>query len=340
MLEKIRLGQPVQKIQHWLTDDHDLEVQTDGFLTDEDDEEVILLDPFEADMGEGRGKEKSVKVVPVGQPLFHANEVALHLMAHGILTHLQKNVFKQAILGIMAGIFITMGAWVSVSISAEIETAGLKKFFTGIGFVFGFATVILSHSALFTEINVIIPLALLHNRKRHCVRLMYFWVSTFLTNAVGCLIIGACVKAFHGLDEPTHARLVEVLYKKMLYYRIGGAGGWFQCFLSGMIGNLMVGMAAFFANRSRFLIDMFVGVIVPVMMFVTTGVMHCTANMGYFSLGLLDGNSGVQWGSALLWNILPSGLGNITGAILLVAGLQYYVRLAGQETKYKKLPPV
>ena len=62
----------------------------------------------------------------------------------------------------------------------------------------------------------------------------------------------------------------------------------------------------------------------PIIAFVAIGLQHSPANMGYFSVGLINGGSGIGWGEALFWNILPASLGNIIGGSGLVALLFWY----------------
>lgn len=102
-----------------------------------------------------------------------------------------------------------------------------------------------------------------------------------------------------------------------------GALGWFQVVLSAGLGNYLVGMAAFLASRSRNNISTVFGVFFPVLMFVALGVQHSPANMGFFMLGLTYSgiyhiDTGVGWGVAFGWNIVPASIGNIVGGILLV----------------------
>lgn len=54
-------------------------------------------------------------------------------------------------------------------------------------------------------------------------------------------------------------------------------------------------------------------------MFVSAGVQHSTANMGYFSIGLINDVPGVTWFDAVFWNIIPASLGNILGGTIFVA---------------------
>lgn len=52
--------------------------------------------------------------------------------------------------------------------------------------------------------------------------------------------------------------------------------------------------------------------------FVAAGFLHSPANMGFFSL-IQPTGEGPGWGPAFWWSILPAAVGNILGAIFLVA---------------------
>ncbi len=85
-----------------------------------------------------------------------------------------------------------------------------------------------------------------------------------------------------------------------------------------------MGMAAFLAAAARTVSGKILGVMFPIIAFVAIGQQHSPANMGYFSVGLINGGSGIGWGEALYWNILPASLGNIIGGGGLVALLFWY----------------
>ena len=93
---------------------------------------------------------------------------------------------------------------------------------------------------------------------------------------------------------------------------------WFKIVVSGMFGNGLIGMAAFFAIMARTLISKFIPIVLIVTFFVAANLQHSPANMGYFSLMMATGE-GPGWAAAFLWNIIPAGIGNIIGASLLVA---------------------
>ena len=93
---------------------------------------------------------------------------------------------------------------------------------------------------------------------------------------------------------------------------------WFRIIVSGMLGNGLIGMAAFFAAMANTIIGKFAPIFLVVTLFVAANLQHSPANMGYFSLSMAAGG-GPGWYDAFVWNIIPAGIGNILGGALLVA---------------------
>ena len=125
------------------------------------------------------------------------------------------------------------------------------------------------------------------------------------------------------LGGPQEMHLFEILREKM-EFRDLGAEGWIAVLLSGIFGNWLVGMAAFLATTARTVGGKILGIMFPIVAFVAIGLQHSPANMGYFSVGLINGGSGISWGEALYWNILPASLGNMIGGAGLVALFFWY----------------
>ena len=221
----------------------------------------------------------------------------------------------------------------SVALTTGVEPVGLSRLLLGLGFSAGFVMVILSGSALFTEINVLLPEMFLSRPRDLCRRCWRFWVITYLGNAAGALFVGLVISGAHLLGELQELRLFEILNEKM-ELRDLGPEGWFAVLLSGILGNWLVGMAAFLATAARSVTGKIVGILFPIIAFVAIGVQHSPANMGYFSVGLINGGSGISWGEAIWWNIIPASLGNVIGATVLVALLFWYTY--GRHPKHRQ----
>ena len=146
-------------------------------------------------------------------------------------------------------------------------------------------------------------------------------------NALGATLAGAMMYGAETLkDTEDLENLQKVLDKKTSHIE-NGAAGWFQALLSGILGNWLVGLAAFFASKGRTLPGKFVGILIPVTAFVTLGVQHSPANMGYFALGLVNPKIDVTFVDAYFWTIVPSAIGNMIGAFVFVAAPLWYLYL-------------
>jgi len=250
-----------------------------------------------------------------------------HEVVLGFLEHaeafLAASPLQQFALAFAAGSFITFGALLSVVLTVGVEPIGLSRLLLGLGFSAGFVMVILSGSALFTEINVLLP-ELFLSRARHAMRRAWrFWLIAYLGNATGALVVGLMVEGAHILGEPQSLRLFEIMGEK-LELRELGVEGWLAVVLSAVVGNWLVGMAAFMATAARTVSGKVVGILPPIIAFAAIGAHHSPANMGYFSLGLIHGGSGVGWGEAIWWVIVPASLGNIVGGAVLVSLLFWF----------------
>lgn len=203
----------------------------------------------------------------------------------------------------------------------------------GVGFAAGFTMVILSGSALFTEINVTIPRFLLKHWRYTLRPTLIFWITVWVGNICGALFCATLINIAGVFRGPPSVELEHIMQFKMYLYTSTGPNAtsaqlcqaWFQVLVSGILGNWLVGMVAFFAAQSRTVMSKILGVFFPVLTFTALGVQHSTANMGTFFNGLIyDGMYGFPeplgfgWGDVFAYNLIPASIGNIIGGIFLV----------------------
>lgn len=144
---------------------------------------------------------------------------------------------------------------------------------------------------------------------------MISWIG----NLLGAMFVAALVRGSDILDKGTTKETLQkfVTSKRQFFekYANGSSGdefiGWWKCFLSALLGNWLVGMAAFGAGSARTIPGKYIAVATAITAFVSLGVQHSPANMGYFSLELISrpNSSAKAWWVALLWNIVPASLG-------------------------------
>ncbi len=236
---------------------------------------------------------------------------------------------RQAVLAFAAGSFIGFGAMLSIVLTVGVEPPGIARLLLGLGFAAGFTLVILSGSALFTEVNVLLPELFLSGRGMHS-RLFRFWIIVYLGNAAGALFVGAMLNAADVIGPLQAARLDEVVAEKMRFESMGVAG-WFGVIASGVLANWLVGMAAFLATAARTVSGKILGILLPILAFVALGVQHVPANMGYFAIGLIHGGVGTTWWETFAWNLVPATIGNLIGGGVLV-GLLFWYTFGGRPT--------
>lgn len=244
-------------------------------------------------------------------------EVVLALLDHGE-EFLRSTPDRQAALALGAGSFIAFGALLSVVLTVGVEPAGLSRLLLGLGFSTGFIMVVLSGTALFTEVNVLLPEVFLSRPRELCRRCWRFWIITYYSNVAGALLVGLLIAGADILRPAQEMRLFELMNEKIAF-KADGTEGWFKVLLSGVMGNWLVGMAAFLAAAARTVPGKILGVVFPIVAFVAIGFQHSPANVGYFAIGLIDGGSGVSWGDAIWWNVVPATIGNMIGGVVMVA---------------------
>lgn len=236
------------------------------------------------------------------------------------------------VLSILAGGFITVAALFSVLIAAGQENEGLERLLEGFGFSAGFFFVILSGAVLFTEVNVEMPAVILEYDRRELLSgIARLWLLAWLGNALGAWAVGWAIHLSQHYSTEVYGLLNEVVARKMAWREIGDTGAWFQVILSGMLGNWLVGMAAFFAVMGRTIIGKYIPVLLAVSLFVAANFQHSPANLGFFGL-IMPTGSGPGWGTAMTWNVIPAGIGNVIGGALLVAlPLHFALRRSGTD---------
>ncbi|MDC0886204.1 formate/nitrite transporter family protein [Altererythrobacter sp.] len=270
-------------------------------------------------------------------PQYIQPEDVLRTMAdHAQNAMVERRWWQNLILAFMGGMLIGAGALFSVLLAGGVEAAGPKILLTGLGFSTGFFFVILTHSVLFTEANVFVPARFLAGGNANRWKLVgAFWLIAALGNLFGAWIFGNLVHIAGPLSAEGMAELTHLTDKKLAFAETGTVAAWLRALLSGILANWLVGMAAFFAMMGRTIIGKFVPVFLAVTLFVAANFQHSPANAGYFGL-LMPTGEGPGWMVAVVWNLLPVALGNMIGAMLLVAipfYLAFDVDLARQDER-------
>jgi len=237
------------------------------------------------------------------------------------------------ILGILAGMFIAIGGFVSTMGAHSIENFGVAKFVTGALFPVGLMLVIVCGAELFTG-NNLISVAVFEG-KAGLGKMLKNWVIVYVGNFIGSfifawLVYGSGLLALNG-GKVGAAVLKTAAYKGGLTFSNG--------IFAGILCNFLVCLAVWGAFAAKDIAGKIFIIWFPIMAFVTSGFEHSVANMYYFSIAILaksndafvkasgltaDKLQNVSWSSAFINNLIPVTIGNIIGGVVFV-GLAYWV---------------
>lgn len=259
-----------------------------------------------------------------------------------------KTSITLIILGILAGMFVGIGASSSMVASHGVENYGLMKLVAGLVFPVGLMLIMLVGGELFTGDCMIVfgVWDKKYTYMRMWKKLAIIWASNF----IGALII-----------------VIIVYYSGQLDMSYGGLGAfvlktasgkvslsWVQAFVSGIGCNIIVCAAMLMAYGATDVTGKIFAAFFSIMAFVVTGFEHCIANMYYICVGILaTGNekyveyaveelhlSTEQIASinvgGLFNNLIPVTLGNIVGGIVFIALPMYILNIRNEKIKSEK----
>lgn len=241
------------------------------------------------------------------------------------------------ILGILAGVFIAIGASSSSAATYGIANTGVAKTLAGIIFPVGLMLVVIVGAELFTGDNLMIFGVI--DKKIKLMSMLRVLLVVFVGNLLGSLIVVLLVNQSGQLDfgnGALAAAAVKTAYSKMNL-------GFLKCFCSGIMCNILVCLAVLFAGASESIMGKIWGIFFCIWAFVIAGYEHCVANMYYIPAGLLAKTSDAYYDAAVqagmtaaqldsmtiggffIDNLLPVTLGNMVGGMLFVAIPLYIV---------------
>lgn len=259
--------------------------------------------------------------------------------------------------GIMAGVYIAVGAafcTIAMTGVAPLLGAGFAKLLGGAAFPIGLIAIILTGMELFTGNAALLPMAIWTGKSTYG-KLIKNWSIVYMGNLVGSIAFAAMVviapftQGNFTAAEPNAFGLMAVTVSigKILTYKAAGSMGMFSLFISGIGCNFIVCLAVLLAMTAQDVIGKVLVIWFPIMSFVVIGFEHCVANMYFLPAGkflvdafpslitkvgadgkawnaLLAANGGISWYDVVVWNIIPVTIGNIVGAIVVIAATYHY----------------
>ena len=232
-----------------------------------------------------------------------------------------KDAFIRAF---MAGAILALAAAFAITVT---QSTG-QPIVGAVLFPVGFCMLYLLGYDLLTGVFVLTPLALIDKRPGVTIGgVLRNWMIVFFGNFAGAFTVAlmmAIVFTFGFSTEPNPVGklIASVGEARTLGYAKFGAAGMLTLFIRGMLCNWMVSTGVIGAMISTTVPGKVIAMWMPIMVFFFMTFEHSIVNMFLFPSGLLMG-AHFTWLDYLLWNEIPTVLGNLVGG-LAFTGLMLY----------------
>ena len=224
----------------------------------------------------------------------------------------------------MAGALLALAAAFAVTVN---QATG-QPLIGALLFPVGFSMLYLLGYDLLTGVVVLTPLALIDRRPGVTVRgMLRNWALVFLGNFAGALTVAvmmAIVFTFGFATEPSPVgkMIAGIGAARTVGYAKYGASGMLTLFVRAVMCNWMVSTGVIGAMISTSVPGKVIAMWMPIMVFFFMTFEHSVVNMFLFPSALMMGGD-FSIADYLVWNEIPTLLGNIVGGIAFT-GLMLY----------------
>lgn len=224
----------------------------------------------------------------------------------------------------MAGAILALAAAFAVTISVKTG----EPLLGAVLFPVGFCMLHLLGFDLLTAVFTLVPLAWLDKRPGVTLKpMLRNWGLVFVGNLLGALTVAVFMAVYftYGFSVEPDAvgqAIGDIGAGRTVGYAEHGAAGMLTLFLRGVMCNWMVSMGVVGAMMSDSLPGKVIAMWMPIMVFFYLGFEHSIVNMFLFPSGLLLGGE-FTIVDYLVWNEIPTVLGNLVGGLAFV-GLVIY----------------
>ncbi|WP_345752789.1 formate/nitrite transporter family protein [Microbacterium rhizophilus] len=226
--------------------------------------------------------------------------------------------------GFMGGATLTIAAAFAVTVSTNTG----QPLIGALLFPVGFVLLYLLGYDLLTGVFTLAPLALFDRRPGITLGgIGRNWGLVFLGNFAGAFTVAVLMAIYFTYGFTTEPSAVghaigEIGHGRTVGYAEHGFGGMLTLFIRGVLCNWMVSMGVVAAMISTSVTGKILAMWLPIMLFFYMGFEHSVVNMFLFPAGLLLG-ADFTLGDYLVWNEIPTVLGNLVGGLTFV-GLMIY----------------
>ena len=224
----------------------------------------------------------------------------------------------------MAGAILALAAAFAVTINVQTG----QPLAGAVLFPVGFCLLYLLGFDLLTGVFTLVPLAWIDRRPGVTLGgVLRNWTLVFFGNFAGALTVAVMMAivftfGFSQAPDAVGQKIGTIGESRTVGYAAHGAAGMLTLFIRGILCNWMVSTGVVAAIMSTSVSGKVIAMWMPIMLFFYMGFEHSIVNMYLFPSGLmLGGKFSIM--DYLLWNEIPTVIGNLIGGLAFV-GLTLY----------------
>ena len=223
-----------------------------------------------------------------------------------------KTFYILLVQGILAGMYIAIGAIASLKLSAGLSDPGLGSFLGALVFPVGIIAILLMQAELFTS-DTMVMVAVFAGRTKitKIIRILFL---ILIANLIGSILI-AYMSGAAGIFD---AKTMELIIGKAVHKVELPVG---KLLISSILCNIIVSTGVCLSYSCREEISKIVVVWLAITVFVITSTEHVVANMYYLFVGYFNGADITLL--QISKHLSIAAIGNFIGGGLIVSGANY-----------------
>ena len=214
--------------------------------------------------------------------------------------------------GILAGMYISLGAIGYFKLAATTVDPGVGAFLGALVFPVGIIAILLMQAELFTSDSMVMIAVYDGRTKVH--KIFGILILIILANMIGSIFIAFMTQISGIFNEKVMALVIEKATHKVHMPPV-------QLLFSGVLCNILVSTGVCLAYSCREEIAQIVVVWLAITVFVLSGTEHVVANMYYLFTAYFGGANITLAG--IFYNLSIVAIGNFIGGGVIVSGINY-----------------
>lgn len=246
------------------------------------------------------------------------NEISLSKVAI-----LRGSKGRYLMLSMLAGFFVGLGIILIFTIGGTLGDVPYRRTLMGMSFGIALSLVIMAGSELFTGNNLVLTMGAM-DKTVTWTDTLRIWIYSWIGNWIGSILV-AVIYFQTGLTKgPVGEFIATAAGGKM-------TAGMSELFFRGVLCNILVCLAVLCGIKLKEEIAKLVMIWWCLFAFITSGFEHSIANMTLLTIGLLVPHGDKVTLGGYFYNIGIVTLGNLAGAVVVLALTYWYIGSAGKK---------